>query len=127
RNGRQAGVEPASPPPVAGVDRDGVVVDRDASACGAVPAVAPGSGDAASTAAHAAIQAAIPLAASTPSPCRHPPLPLAAAARSSSYRPADCAGQAVPPAWSAAFGVVLPGLCGMGGPGGPAAAQRAFC
>ena len=25
RNGGQAGVEPASPPPVAGVDRDGVV------------------------------------------------------------------------------------------------------
>jgi len=110
-----------------GVDGDGVVVDRDASACGVVPAVAPGSGDAASTAAHAAIQAAIPLATSTPSPCRHPPPPLAAAARSSSYRPTDCAGQAVPPAWSAAFGVVLPGMSGAGGPGGAAAAQRAFC
>ena len=110
-----------------GVDGDGVVVDRDASACGVVPAVAPGSGGAASTAAHAAIQAAIPLAASTPSPCRHPPLPLAAAARSSSYRPTDCAGEAVPPAWSAAFGVFLPGLSRAGGPGGAAAAQRAFC
>jgi hypothetical protein len=105
------------------------VADRDALACGAVPAVAPGSGGAASTAAHAAIQAAIPLAASTPSPCRHPPLPLAAAARSSSYRPMDAAGagRAAPPAWSAAFGVVLPGLSRAGGPGGPAAAQRAFC
>lgn len=110
-----------------GAGGDGVVADRDASACGVVPAVAPGSGDAASTAAHAAIQAAIPLATSTPSPCRHPPLPLAAAARSSSYRPADCAGGAVSPAWSAAFGIVLPGLSGVGGPGGAAAAQRAFC
>src|ERR1035441_1642864 len=120
RNDEQAGVEPASPPWVPGADGDGVAADRDASACGVVPAVAPRSGGVASRAAHAAI----PFAASTPSPCRHPPLPPADAARSCSYRPIDCAGAAAPAACSAALGPLLTGLSG---PGGAAAAQRAFC
>lgn len=67
RNGPQAG---SSPPFVLGMDTDGVVVDK-VEACACAAAVPPGSGPAPAVG-HAHIQAAIPLAASTPQPSRQP-------------------------------------------------------
>jgi hypothetical protein len=88
-SGMQAG-ELASPPLLLGTGWGGVEADKDAPACGAAGALRPGSAPgpawAAGREAHAAIQAAIPWLSRTPSPCRHPPLPVAAALRSCSYR-----------------------------------------
>lgn len=85
----QAG-ELASPPSVLGAGGDRVEVDKDAPACDAAAALRPGSAPgpvwAAGREVHAAIQATIPWVSSTPRPCRHPPLPAAAALRSCSYR-----------------------------------------
>ena len=72
---------------VLGAGGDGVEVDKDAPACDVAAALRPGSAPGPAWAGrevHAAIQAAIPWVSSTARPCRHPPLPAAAALRSCS-------------------------------------------
>jgi hypothetical protein len=110
----QAGDELASPPSLFGAGGDGVEVDKDAPACDVAAAMRPGSvpgpACAAGREAHAAIQATIPRATSTPRPCRHPPLPVAAALRSCSYRwvnaprSSPAMSPLMEPDWSEAFG-----------------------
>ncbi len=132
----QAG-ELVSPPSVLGAGGDGVEVDKDAPACDVAAAMRPGSDPGPAWAggreAHAAIQAAIPRVSSTPRPCRHPPLPAAAALRSCSYRWVNALRSSpamspwMEPGWSEAFGRRPGGLLAallVLAPGGAAALQR---
>ena len=131
----QAG-ELASPPLLLGAGWDRVEADKDAPACDAAAALRPGSAPGPAQAGrevHAAIQAAIPWVSSTPRPCRHPPLPAAAALRSCSYRWVNAPRPSpavmswwMEPGWSA-FGRrpgSLPAALLVLAPGGAAALQR---
>ena len=86
RAGRRAGITSFAARSGRGQGRGGQGRAGLRCRCCAAAGFGPRPGLAAGREVHAAIQAAIPWVSSTPRPCRHPPLPAAAALRSCSYR-----------------------------------------